>query len=133
MATPVFHHGKDGTIQIGGTFFAAEQFSYTGEVDLEDITYCQGVGTTSQILIPGYKKASGTITFVWDSANLPTVSPQQLTEGTLMALTLYPDGAKAFSVSAYSGSFGFSSGPKAGACRCTTSWRSTGPFTEPTS
>lgn len=130
MPTPNFVHGKSGRVTIGGSEMAALQYDFTDETDLEDITYTQSTGATAQILIPGYEKASGSISFVFDTNNLPAVT---MKAGTLMTLVLYPEGTKAYSFQAYSGSFRFSSGPQAGAVKCTTSFRSTGPITQPTS
>jgi hypothetical protein len=56
-----------------------------------------------------------------------------LKAGALMALVLYPDGTKPFSFSAYLGTFTFSSGPQAGAVKCSCNFRSTGVITQPTS
>lgn len=132
MATPAFVHGKDGTISIGGNQFAALSFDCEHSCDLEDITFAAG-GATAQVMIPGYEKVSGSISFVYDTANKPTVSPQNMKPGTLMTLTLKPDGVDTFSFSAYSGSFKFTSGPQGGAVKCTTTFASTGPITVPTS
>lgn len=133
VATPQFIHGKLGTVSLNGTLFNALQFSFSESVDLEDITYSTAGGATSQVMLPGYRKASGTISFVYDVANPPTVSPQNMIAGTLLTLVLYPEGTKAYSFQAYSGTFEWSSGPQAGAVKCTTTFQSTGTITEPTS
>lgn len=126
-----FINGKAGTVTIGGTQFASEQYSFTHEVDLDDITYTQAGGATAQVLLPGYERASGTITFVYDTLNVATI--YSLRAGQLITLALLPDGSKSYSFSAYSGSFTFSSGPKAGTVRCTTNFRSTGTITQASS
>lgn len=128
-----FIHGRLGTITIGGTLFASEQYDYTEEIQLEDITYTVSGGVTFQVLLPGYAKVSGTITFVYDTSNQPVLSPQNMIPGTLMALVLYPDGTKPYTFSAYAGTFRFPSGPKAGPVRCTTNFQSTGNVTRPLS
>lgn len=134
MAAPDFAQGWKGTVSIAGNLFNALQYDFTETTPLEDITYTQAGGATCAIKLPGYKSASGTITFVYDRANQPTVAPSDLRAGTLLVLVLYPEGTKPFSCSAYSGSFTFSSGPQAGvSVKCSTSWESTGPIIEPAS
>lgn len=134
MATPNFAQGWKGTISINGTLFNALQYSFTETTDLEDITYTQASGATAQVLLPGYKKVNGTISFVYDTANQPTISPFDMRAGTLMTLILYPEGTKPYSFQAYSGQFEFSSGPQAGtSVKCSTNFSSTGAITEPTS
>lgn len=133
MATPVFVHGKLGTVSIAGTLFNSLQFEFVDEADLEDITYTTSGGATAQILINGIERVSGSISFVYDTANQPVIAPQNMRAGTLMALILYPEGTKPYTFSAFSGSFRFASGPQAGAVKCSTNFRSTGAITVPTS
>lgn len=131
--TPQFVHGKLGTVSLNGNMFTALQFSFNESVDLEDITYTMAGGATSQVMIPGYRKASGQISFVYDIANPPTIDPQKMIAGTFLTLTLYPEGTKPYSFGAYAGTFEWASGPQAGAVKCTTTFQSSGPITEPTS
>lgn len=133
MSTPNFINGKEGTVSINGSLFNAEQFEFEEETPLDDITYSQTGGANYKVLLPGYNSAKGTISFVYDTNNQPTIAPYDMVPGTLMALILYPDGTKPYAFSAYSGRFRFSSGPKAGTVRCTTSFESTGAITHPTS
>lgn len=132
MAANVFVHGKLGTITLGGTAFAAEQFTYQEETTLDDITYTLAGGASFQVILPGYNKASGTITFNYDSGNQPNISPQNMVPGTLMALVLSPDGTRNYSFNAYSGSFQFGTGPKNGPVTCSTTFQSSGTITRPT-
>lgn len=135
MANPVFIHGRLGLISINSTNFFAEQFDFTETVvgGNQDITYCVAGGATYQVMLAGYNGVKGTITFIYDTANQPVLSPFSMIPGTLMALILYPDGTKPYTFSALSGEFKWGSGPKAGPVRCTTSYDSTGNVTHPSS
>ncbi len=126
-----FVHGKDGTVTINGTLFALRQFQFTMNCDLEDITHTGGNGY--QVMLPGIIGASGSLSFVYDTLNQPTVTPINQTPGQLMALVLKPEGTKPFTFNAYSGSLDWSSGPQAGAVKGTTSFQSTGSITVPSS
>ncbi len=132
MATPAFIHGRLSTVQIGGTYFAGLTINYDEKLsDLTDITYTVSGGATFQVMLPGYNGASGQITFVYDTANSPVLSPQNMIPGTLMTLVLSPDGTKLYSFSAYSGEFQWAGGPRTGPTACTTNWASTGTITRP--
>ncbi len=132
MATPNFIHGKLTTIQIAGTQFAGLTASYNETLsDLTDITYTQASGATFGVFIPGYNFATGTITFVYDTANSPVLSPQNMIPGTLMTLVVSPDGTKLYSFNAYSGKFQWTGGPKSGPVMCSTDYTSTGTITRP--
>jgi hypothetical protein len=131
--TPNFISGRLGTISINSNFFNAEQYDIEEATTLDDITYTQVGGATFKILLPQYNWVTGTITFVYDANNQPTIAPFDMRAGTLMALILYPEGTKPYSFNAYSGNFRWASGPKAGTCRCTTRYESTGTVTFPTS
>lgn len=134
MAAPNFAQGWKGTVSINGNLFNTLQYTFSETADLEDITYTVAGGATYAVLLPGYRKASGTLTFVYDTANQPTISPFDMRAGTLMTLILYPEGTKPFSGSAYSSEFSFASGPQAGvSVKCTCNYQTTGTFTEPTS
>lgn len=131
--TPNFISGRLGTISINGNLFNAEQFDIEEATTLDDITYTIAGGVTYKVLLPQYNWVTGTITFVYDTANQPTIAPLDMIPGQLMALILYPDGTKPYSFNAYSGNFRFASGPKAGTVRCTTRYESTGLVSHPTS
>ncbi len=134
MATPVFLHGKDSTIQIGGTYFAALTINYDDKLsDLTDITYTKSGGVTFGIFLPGYRFATGTVTFVYDSANQPVLDPQKMIPGTLMTIILTPGASKMFSFQAYSGEFQWAGGPRTGPTACSTNWTSNDTITVPTS
>lgn len=130
-----FIHGKLSTIQFGGTYFAALTVKYSeGLSDLSDVTYTQSGGATWQIMLPGYSKASGSLTFVYDTLNQPVLSPQSQIAGALMSMIFSPDGTKLFTFSAYSEGFDIPGGPQVkGPVVCTTNWQSTGVVTRPTS
>ena len=131
--TPNFISGKLGTISINANLFNAEQYDYEEATTLDDITYTTSGGANFKILLPQYNWATGTITFVYDIANQPTIAPYDMIPGLLLAMILLPDGTKPFTFNAYSGNFRFASGPKAGTVRCTTRYESTGAITRPTS
>lgn len=133
MATPTFISGRLGTININGSYFNAEQYTFNEQTTLDDVTYTLVGGATYKVLLPQYNWATGVITFVYDTSNQPVISPYNMIPGTLMVMILYPDGTKPYSFSAYSGQFQFGSGPKTGTCRCTTNFESTGNISHPTS
>lgn len=126
-----FVHGKSGTCTVNGTSFAVTQFSFQMSNDLADITHSQANGY--QVMLPGVTRASGNLTFVFDTLNQPTVSPINQTPGQSLTLVLSPDGTKNYSFTAYSGQLSFSSGPQAGAVQVTTSFQSSGTITVPSS
>ncbi len=134
MASPVFVQGWKGTININGSFFNSLQYSFEEFGDLEDITYTRVGGVTYRVVLPGYPGARGTISFVYDTANQPTISPFDLRFGMFISMVLYPEGTKPYSFSAYTGNFQFSSGPQAGvSVKCSTAFESSGDITFPTS
>lgn len=124
-------HGKSGTCSVNGTLFNVEQFSFTMTSDLDDITHT-GAGGYG-VVLPGVIRANGQLSFVFDTLNQPTVSPLNQTPGQALTLVLSPDGTKQYSFGAFSGELQFSSGPKAGAVRVTTSFQSSGTITVPSS
>lgn len=126
-----FIHGKSGTVTIGGNLFYVTQFSFTMTNDLADITHTGANGYG--VVIPGVTRATGQLTFVYDTLNQPTVAPINQTPGQSMTLILSPDGTKQFSFTAYSGELSFSSGPAAGAVNVSTSFQSSGTITVPSS
>lgn len=135
MATPNFIHGKLGLISINATNFFAEQFEFTETVvgGNQDITYTVSGGATYQVMLAGYNGVKGTITFIYDTANQPVLSPFNMIPGTSMAMILYPDGTKPYTFTALSSEFKWGSGPKYGPVRCSTGFDSTGNVTHPSS
>src|SRR4051812_22700457 len=92
-----FGQAWKGTVSIGGSQFNALQFDYEEFGDLEDITYSKAGGVTSRVVIPGYPGVRGTVTFVYDAANQPVLSPYDMRFGTLMAIIMMPEGTKPYS------------------------------------
>lgn len=135
MASPVFSQAWKGTISWGGTLFNALQFSYTDTAPLEDITYSVAGGATFAVKLPGYRSISGNVQFVYDTANQPTISPfDMVSRSATAAIIIYPEGTKAFSFSAYTSNFQFSTGPQAGvSVKCSCDFESTGAVTVPSS
>lgn len=129
-----FVHGNKGTVTIGGTQFASLQYSFSWQTSLSDITFTKAGGATAKRLLPGYYWATGVITFVYDTSNQPVLAPQNMTPNTLMTLVLYPDGTKPYAFNAYSGQFGFTSGPQGNTpVNCTTNFESDDIITPPSS
>lgn len=131
MASPVFVHGKDGTVTVGGNLFNVTKFTYKEQNHTADITHSGAAGY--QVLLKGVTMASGTLTFVYDTANQPTVSPYDMTTGTTLSLILRPEGTKPYTFSAISQELSWDSGPAAGAVNCTVNYSSTGTITRPSS
>lgn len=130
-----FIHGRLSTIQFASTYFAALTADYNeGLSDLTDITYTQVGGATWQILLPGYNKANGTVSFVFDTLNQPTVGNSSQIPGALGALIFSPDGTKLYTLSVYFETLAIPGGPGVkGPVVCKTTWQSTGTVTRPTS
>ena len=138
MATPVFVHGKQGTVTFNGNQFAAMTINFKEHTSLEDITYTVAGYATAQVMLPGYRKGTGSVNFIYDTANQPTISPFDLRPTATVppvpiAAIFSPDGTKSWSCNIYSEELGFTTGPHAGAVKCTMSFQSTGPITEPSS
>ena len=126
-----FVHGRSGKFLIGSTDFNVTDFNVDWSVDTEDITHTGAGG--AQVVIDGVERFEGTINFVYDTLNKPTVSPQQMKPRTVATVHLKPDGSDDFSASVLCEKFSFKSGPKAGAVAVTVAVKSTGPITYPTS
>ena len=134
MATPNFAPAWKGTVSFNGTLFNALSFDWESSAASEDITYSQSGGATYQIMLAGYKKASGSVTFVYDAANQPQLSPSSLVEGSTVSMIAYPEGTKPYACTALVTSMKWSSGPQAGvSAKGTMSWTSTGAYTIPAS
>ena len=125
-----FIHGKDGRVLIGSTDFAVEQFAMTHTVTTDDITHTAASGY--RVILPGIESMDGTITFIYDTLNKPTVSPN-LTPGTTATIHFKPDGVDDFTGSFVLTELSWSSGPKAGAVRVNAKAMSSGAFTKPSS
>ena len=126
-----FIHGYKGKFLLGTTDFAVTDFNLDWSVDDEDITHTDASG--AQVVIDGIERFEGTINFIYDTTNKPTVSPQQMKPRTVATVHLKPDGADDFSASCLCTKFSFKSGPKAGAVAVTVNVKSTGAITYPTS
>lgn len=135
MAAPVFVHGLKGTVSINANLFNALTIDFSETTTLEDITYTQSGGATYAIKLPGYISGSGTINFVYDTANQPTIAPYDMrpSRATPLALIVYPEGTKPFACNAWPSSLQFTTGPTAGAVKCSMAFESTGTITEPSS
>ena len=138
MAAPVFVHGKQGLVTFNGSSFAAMTINFKEHTSLEDITYTVSGSATAQVMLPGYRKGTGSVNFIYDTANQPTISPFDLrptatVPPTPISAIFYPDGTKPWACSIYAEELGFTTGPHAGAVKATMSFQSTGPITEPSS
>lgn len=136
MAAPVYVHGKSGTVSLNGSLFNALTINFREQTTLEDITYSQSGGATAQVVIPGYVRGSGSISFVYDTANQPTIAPFDLRPGrtnTAIAAIFYPEGTKPFTASIFPESLEFTTGPQAGAVKCSLGFQTSGAITEPSS
>jgi hypothetical protein len=131
LATPVFVHGKSGTFSWGTNLFNALSINFEESTTLEDITYSQAGGAATQVVLPGYRKAGGSVTFIYDTANQPTVSPYDMRPWPTNApavpvlCTFSPDGTKSWQCYVFSERLGFTTGPQAGAVKCTMAFQAT--------
>ncbi|WP_406699227.1 hypothetical protein V5E97_10155 [Singulisphaera sp. Ch08] len=126
-----FIHGYKGKFLIGSTDFAVTDFNLDWEVDADDITHTGAGG--SQVVLDGVERFEGTITFIYDTTNKPTVAPQQLKPRTFAVAHLKPDGTDDFSATVLCSKFSFKSGPKAGAVAVTVNVKSSSAITYPVS
>lgn len=126
-----FVHGYKGKFLIGTTDFAVTKFDLDWTVDDEDITHTDAGG--AQVVIDGVERFAGTIDFIYDTSNKPTVAPQQMKPRTPATVHLKPDGVDDFSAPVLCLGFKFSSGPAAGAVKVTVNVKSTGAIVYPTS
>ena len=81
MAAPIFIHGKTGLFSFNGTLFNALDITFEETTTVEDITYTVSGSATYQTVIPGYRKGACTVTFVYDTANQPCISPFDMRPG----------------------------------------------------
>lgn len=130
-ATAAYVHGKDGTVTIGGNLFYVTKFSYGEKNSTADVTHSGASGF--QVKIKGVTSADGTLTFIYDTANQPTVSPYDMSTGNTAALILKPEGTKPYSFSAIFETLNWDSGPSAGAVTVTVNYSSIGIITRPAS
>ncbi len=131
-----FVHGKLGTVSFNGNLFAGLTINFREQTTLEDITYSKAGGAAYQIVIPGYTRGSGSVSFVYDTANQPTIAPFDFRPGrsnTPIAAIFYPEGTKAFSASIFPESLEFTTGPQAGAVKCNLGFQTTDTITESSS
>jgi hypothetical protein len=126
-----FISGYKGKFVIGATDFAVTDFNLDWSVDNDDITHTQANG--AQVVLDSIERFEGTITFIYDTSNKPTVAPQQMKPRTYAVCHLKPDGADDFSANCLCYKFSFKSGPKAGAVAVTVNVKSSGPITSPNS
>jgi len=134
MATPNFVHGKLSTVSIGGTSFAATDFDVTGGLsDLTDITFTQTGGATFAVLLPGYRKAKGSVRWIYDTANQIIISPFSVVEGASITFIFTPDGTKQWSYTAFIEMITWGGGPKKGPVGGSFDWQSSGTYTYPSS
>jgi hypothetical protein len=126
-----FIHGKLVAVQLTGTYFAALGISWDDALsDLEDITFTVSGGATFGVFLPGYRKATGQIDFVWDSSNVPFSGSINLLPGTLVPLVWTPDGTNLFTASVWSRNFTFASnGPTKGPVKASVPFTATGSYT----
>lgn len=124
-----FIHGYKGKFLIDLTDFAVTDFGLDWQVTDEDITHTGAAGF--QVVLDGIESFDGTITFIYDTSNKPTVAPQQLKPRTYATVHLKPDGADDFSATVLCTKFSFKSGPKAGAVAVTVNVKSSGAITYP--
>ena len=125
-----FIHGKSGKFLAGSTELAVEQFDLTHTVTTDDITHSLAGG--ARVIIPGIESLDGNVTFIYDTLNKPTVSPN-LSPSTLITAHFKPDGVDDWTCAGYITELQFSSGPKAGAVRVKGKFMSSGPITKPSS
>lgn len=125
-----FVHGRSGKFLIGSQDFAVTDFNLDWSVDDEDITHTDANGY--QVVIDGIERFEGTINFIYDTSNKPTVAPNQLKPRTTATVHLKPDGSDDFSAPILCTKFSFKSGPKAGAVVVTVTCKSTGTISYPT-
>lgn len=139
--------GSNGMVGIKNgagvlTQFAVMGFEFTWAVALDNTTNSAGGGWGDQV--PGTQTIVGTLTFVYDLANNPNISPQQMTPGTVATLALIADGqatanaltgdtlgTETWTGLANFGEMKVASGPNAGPCNCSTTFKNKGPWTNP--
>ncbi len=138
-------HGVNGqlsiTISSTETEFEMRQVDFNYEVAAEDITHSGANGW--QVMMPGIRKVSGTITFVYDLANAPFgATPYDLKAGLYAAIkltfnahqganlvagdTTTPD---VWAGTAYLKNFHPKTGPQAGPMECTIDFESSSAWT----
>lgn len=125
-----FIHGYKGKFLIGATDFDVTEFGVDWDVEVEPITHTGAGG--AQVVLDGVEKISGTVTFVYDTTNKPTVAPQQMKPRTFATIHFKPDGVDDFSAEFLCSKFSFKSGPKAGAVYVTVNVESNSAITYPT-
>lgn len=127
----VFIHGKQTTFAYGSTVFDCLTVDWDQSVDKADITHTGALG--NQVVLGGVTRSAVSLTFVYDTANKPTVSPQQFTPGTVATLHQKPDGVDDFSAAFLITKLSWKGGPNAGALICSVTADSTGVISVPAS
>lgn len=125
-----FIHGKSGRFVIASQNFQVTDFGVDHSVDDDDITHTGAGG--AQVVLAGIERLEGTVTFIYDTTNKPTVSPQNLSPGIEAVLHFKPDSTDDWSANCLCTKFSFKSGPKAGAVAVTVNVKSSGTITKPT-
>lgn len=130
-----FTHAKLTTLQIGGNYYPCLTVKYgEGLSDLSDITFTVAGGATWQVLLPGYNKATLSLTFVYDTLNQPVLSPQNMSTGAQANYIFSPDGTKLYSLAAISETLDIPGGPQVkGPVIASVTLQSTGTVTRPSS
>lgn len=137
MAAPNFAQAFKTLVSIASNNFNVLTLEFDASAPLDDITYTTAGGATFAIKIAGYVSGRGTMEFVYDAANQPTISPFNIVPGVSAAIIAYPEGTKPFTFSVIFGRLRWRGGPQANAggasVRCTSEFETTGSITYPTS
>jgi len=110
--------------------FPIESISVDIAVESDDVTHSGTDGWRA--VLDGLAEITGSISWVWDSMNIPFVAPNPLKPRTYAMLYVYPDGVTPIQFPALMTGLSFSTGPKAGTVRCTANYRSAGTAVYPT-
>ena len=118
MAAPVFVHGLKGTASLNGSLFNCLSIDYEESVSNEDITFTTSGGATQKSVLPGYVSRTVSLSFVYDTANQPVLSPFNLQAGQPVSCIITPEGSKPYTFVAIGNKLGFKTGPQGGAVKC---------------
>ena len=122
--------GWRGKVFIGSTELFVMDFNLDWQVGTDDITHTGAAG--SRVVLDNIESFDGTLSFVYDTLNKPTVSPV-MKPRTFAVVHLKPEGSDDFSANCLFSKFSWKSGPKAGAITITCNVMSSGPITYPLS
>jgi hypothetical protein len=139
-------NGMVGILNSGGvnTQFNVTKFNFKWGVTLDKTTNSGNAGWQSSVA--GVSSLNGTLSFVYDLANNPNISPQQIIPGTIATLALIADGVatantqlgsdvlgtETWAGPAIFGELTMDSGPQSGANNCSVTFESQGAWTHPT-